>query len=74
MDFIVGFPILLDIMIRVIVDRLTKIAHFIQVHSTLRAEKYAEIYIDQVVRLHGIPKTIISDQGAQFVARFWDQL
>jgi hypothetical protein len=36
--------------------------------------QYAEIYLDQIVRLHGIPKTIISNRGAQFVARFWEQL
>jgi hypothetical protein len=54
----------------VIVDRLTKTAHFLPVHTTHRAEKYAEIYIDQIVRLHGIPKTIVSDRGAPFVARF----
>jgi transposase InsO family protein len=55
-------------------DRLTKTAHFIAVHTTYSVQHYAELYIDQIVRLHGIPKTIISDQGAQFVARFWEQL
>ena len=39
-----------------------------------RAKKYAEIYIDRIVCLHGVPKTIISDRGTQFVARFWEQL
>jgi hypothetical protein len=43
-------------------------------YFTLRVEKYAKIYIDQVVQLHGIPKTIISDGRAQFVARFWEEL
>jgi hypothetical protein len=37
-------------------------------------EKYAEIYIARVLCLHGVPKTIISDRGSQFVARFWEQL
>ena len=37
-------------------------------------EGSAEIYVDQIVRLHGIPKTIVSDRGALFVARFWEQL
>jgi transposase InsO family protein len=37
-------------------------------------EKYAEIYIARVLCLHGVPKTIISDRGTQFVARFWEQL
>ena len=58
----------------VIVDRLTKTAHFIPVNTTYYAKKYAEIYLDQIVRLHEIPKTIISDRGAQFIAHFWEQL
>jgi hypothetical protein len=64
MDFIVGLPNTSrhHDSIWVIVDRLTKVAHFLLVHTTHRVEKYAEIYIDQVIRLHGIPKTIISDR------------
>jgi transposase InsO family protein len=58
----------------VIVDRLTKTAHFIVVHTTYSVQQYAELYMDHIVRLHGIPKTIISDRGTQFVARFWEQL
>jgi hypothetical protein len=58
----------------VIVDRLTKTTHFLPVHTTHRTEKYAEIYIDQIVRLHGIPRTIVSNRGAPFVAHFWEQL
>jgi hypothetical protein len=76
MDFIVGLPntSLHHDSIWVIVDRLTKTTHFLPVHTTHRAEKYAEIYIDQIVSLHGIPKTIVSDRGAPFVAHFWEQL
>jgi hypothetical protein len=76
MDFIVGLPntSMHHDSIWVIVDRLTKTAHFLLVHTTHKAEKYAEIYVDQIVRLHGIPKTIISDRGALFVARFWEKL
>jgi hypothetical protein len=76
MDFIVGLPNTSrhHDYIWVIVDRLTKTAHFLPVHTTHRTEKYAEIYIDQIVRLHGIPRTIVSDRGAPFVARFWEQL
>jgi hypothetical protein len=58
----------------VIVDRLTKTAHFIAVHTTYSVQQYAELYVDHIVRLHGIPKTIISDRGTQFVAHFWEQL
>jgi IS30 family transposase len=76
MDFIVGLPLTArkKDSIWVIVDRLTKTAHFIAVHTTYSMQQYAELYMDQIVHLHGIPKTIISDRGTQFVARFWEQL
>jgi hypothetical protein len=76
MDFIVGLPNMSQKhdSIRVIIDRLTKSAHFLPVHTTYSAKKYAEVYLDQIVRLHGVPKTIISDRVAQFFARFWEQL
>jgi transposase InsO family protein len=76
MDFIVGLPNTSGHhdSIWVIVDRLTKTAHFLPGHTTHKTEKYAEIYIDQIVHLHGITITIVSDRGAPFVARFWEQL
>ena len=76
MDFIVGLPNTTPKhgSIWVIVDRLTKMAHFIPVHTTYNAKKYADIYFDRIVCLHGVLKTISSDCGAQFVARFWEQL
>jgi hypothetical protein len=76
MDFIVGLPNTSrhHDLIWVIVDRLTKVAHFLLVHTTDKAQKYAELYIDRIVCLHGLPQTIVSDRGAQFVARFWEQL
>jgi hypothetical protein len=76
MDFIVGLPQTSQKhdSIWVIIDRLTKTAHFLSVHTTYTAKKYAEIYLDQIIRLHGVPKTIISDRGVQFIARFWEQL
>jgi hypothetical protein len=49
-------------------------AHFISVHITFTAKKYAEIYLNRILCLHGVPKTIISDRGTQFVARFWEHL
>jgi hypothetical protein len=76
MNFIVGLP-LTDRKfnsIWVIVDRLTKSAYFIPVHTFYRAEKYAELYISRIMCLHGVPKTIIYDRGPQFVAHFWEQL
>jgi hypothetical protein len=64
-DFIVGLPLTArqKDSIWVIVDRLTKTAHFIRVHTTYSMQQYVEIYMDQIVCLHGIPKTIISDRG-----------
>ena len=76
MDFIVGLPrtsIGYD-SIWVIVDRLTKSAHFILVNTRYTAKKYAEIYFNQIVTLHGVPITIISDRGSVFVSRLWEQL
>jgi hypothetical protein len=72
MDFIMGLPLTArkKDSIWVIVDRLTKTAHFIAVHTTYSVQQYVELYMDHIVRLHGIPKTIISDRGTQFVARF----
>ena len=76
MDFIVGLPNTSQKhdSIWVIVDRLTKTAHFIPVNTTYSAKKYAEIYLDQIIRLHGVPKMIISDCRVQFIACFWEQL
>ena len=74
MDFIVGLPKTSKgyDSIWVIVDRLTKSAHFLPVKTIYRAQHYAELYISRILSLHGVPKTIISDRGTQFVARFWE--
>ena len=76
MDFIMGLPRTQKGFdsIWVIVDRLTKSAHFILVRTTYRMGKYAELYVSQIVRLHGVSRTISSDYGPQFVARFWEGL
>jgi hypothetical protein len=70
MDFIVGLPHTSRgyNLIWVIVDRLTKLAHFIPVSTTYRIRQYAELYLSYIVHYHGIPKTIISDRGSIFVA------
>jgi hypothetical protein len=76
MDFNVGLPCTSHGhgSIWVIVDCLTKSAHFIPVCTRYRARNYAELYISNIVRYHGIPKTIISDRGSIFVVHFWEQL
>ena len=58
----------------VVVDRLTKSAHFIPIKMTYPLEKLARLYIREIVRLHGIPKTIVSDRDPRFVSRFWKSL
>jgi IS30 family transposase len=75
-DFIVGLPLTARKYhsIWVIVDRLTKSAHFIHVNTNYNIQKYAEIYVARVLCLDGVTKTIVSDRGSQFVARFWEKL
>ena len=76
MDFIVGLPRTSKgyNSIWVIVDRLTKSAHFLPVNYRYSAKKYVELYLDRIVTLHGVPLTIISDRGFVFVSHFWEQL
>ncbi|XP_049391776.1 uncharacterized protein LOC125856306 [Solanum stenotomum] len=73
MDFVTGLPRSFQKFdsIRVIVDRLTKAAHFLPVKTTYTVEEYAKLYIKEIVRLHGVPISNISDRGAQFTANFW---
>jgi hypothetical protein len=54
----------------IIVDRLTKSAHFIPISATYRVWKYSELYMSHIIRYHGILKTIISDWGSISVAHF----
>jgi hypothetical protein len=58
----------------VIVDRLTKTAHFLPVGTRYTASQYAKLYFDRIVTLHGVPLTIVSDRGAVFMSCFWIQL
>ncbi len=75
MDFIVDLPPSKTFdSIFVVVDRLTKIAHFIPCHKTVTGEETARLFIDNVYRLHGLPNDIISDRGTQFTSKFWQSL
>jgi hypothetical protein len=76
MDFIVGLPRTAKGFdsIWVIVDRLNKIAHFLPVKTDHPVVVYAQLYIARILNLHGIPKTIVSDHGPQFVSKFWSEL
>ncbi|KAI5335422.1 hypothetical protein L3X38_025555 [Prunus dulcis] len=58
----------------VIVDRLTKSAHFLPVRANYSLNKLAKIFIDEIVRLHGVPVSIVSDRDPRFTSRFWTKL
>jgi transposase InsO family protein len=76
MDFIIGLPRTragYD-SIWVVVDRLTKAAHFIPVKTTYNSAVLAELYMSRIVCLHRVPKKIISNRGTQFTSHFWQQL
>ena len=55
----------------VFVDRLTKTTYFIPIRVSYNAERLARVYIQEVVNLHGVPVSIISDRGSPFTSSFW---
>ncbi|KAJ9561205.1 hypothetical protein OSB04_006365 [Centaurea solstitialis] len=57
----------------VVVDRLTKSAHFIAIRESSSAEALADIYVKEIVARHGVPVTIISDRDVRFTSRFWEK-
>ena len=58
----------------VIVDRLTKSAHFLPIRTDESLDSLARKYVREVVRLHGIPTSIVSDKGPRFTLKFWMSL
>ena len=60
--------------IMVVVNKLTKAAHFLLVKSTHKAADIAEIYMKEIARLYGIPKAIVSDKDSKFTSNFWKGL
>jgi hypothetical protein len=60
--------------IMVVVDKLTKAAHFIPIKTTHKAANIADIYMKEVARLHGVPKAIVSDRDPKFASNFWKGL
>jgi len=75
MDFIVELPKSEDMTtIMVVVDRLTKMAHFIPFRCLPTAAIAADSFINNIFKLHGFPYSIISDRGTQFTSDFWNRL
>ena len=58
----------------VVVDRLMKSAYFLPIHNNFFLDRLAELYISEIVRLHGVPMSIVSDRDPKFISRFWPKL
>ena len=76
MGFILGLPKIDSGFdgILTVVDRATKMVHLVPVQQTITASEIALIYWQQVGKLHGIPRSIVSDRDPQFVSKFWQEI
>jgi hypothetical protein len=75
MDFITGLPkVEGKDCIYVVVDRLTKFAHFYAIPTEYSAVQVADLFFKEVFRLHGLPKNIVSDRDSRFIGTFWRDL
>ena len=76
MDFVSGLPLTQKKhdSVWVIIDRLTKSAHFVPVRIDYFMDRLAELYVDEIMRLHGVSLSIMSNKEPRFTSRFWKGL
>ena len=76
MDFVSSFPLTQrkHDAVWIIMDRLPTFAHFLLVRLDYSMDRLAELYVSEIVRLHGIPLSIVSDRDPRFTSRFWKEL
>jgi hypothetical protein len=75
MDFIMGLPLVEECnALWVIVDQLTKIAHFVACADTMGLSDLADGFISYIVQAYGLPSSIISDRGLVFTSTFWKRI
>lgn len=75
MDFITSLPPSANqTVIWVVVDRLSKFVHFVALPTSFSASQLASVFVSEIYRLHGVPKTIVSDRDKVFISKFWKEL
>jgi hypothetical protein len=75
MDFIMDLPKSKSFdLVFVVVDRLTKMAHFVPCNKTIKGKETAQLFLENVYKYHGLLDDIISDRGTQFTSKFWQSM
>jgi hypothetical protein len=73
MDFVTGLPKTVTGLdaVWVVIERLTKLTHVLPIKMTYDMDRFTKEYVNEIVRLHGIPVSIVSDRDPHFTSRFW---